>query len=248
MNREKLIKTMLEHEENLDLDDLKNLSNTLNNIDFLNTFDSMVKELDWERGGALSKCFSDRGILHVRDDEFFMGGNSLRDSNYKTIRVINYNGELPSYLVETNDRSLDIRASEVDLEGCRDYIQSITVRGSKVESNTANKTGLWMIDSKSDVKIVSRSDHPPMQTVLIKVMGDNSSILFGSTVKRKEAQCVNIEIFGNNNKIGIDLDNFGDKSRVELRSLYSAEGNKIMIRGVRRDSIYAENEVDYEIR
>lgn len=105
-----------------------------------------------------------------------------------------------------------------------------------------------MIDSKSDVQIVSRSDHPPMQTVLIKVMGDNSTILFGSTVKRKEAQYVNIEIFGNNNKIGIDLNNFGEKSRVELRALKSAEGNKIMIRGVRRDSIYAENEVEYEIR
>lgn len=103
-------------------------------------------------------------------------------------------------------------------------------------------------DSKSEVKIVSRSDHPPMQTVLIKVMGDNSSILFGSTVKRKEAQCVNIEIFGNNNKIGIDLDNFGDKSRVELRSLHSAEGNKIVIRGVRPDLIYAGEGVEYEIR
>lgn len=248
MNKDKLIKTLLEHEENLDLDDLKNLSNTLNNIDFLNTFDSMVKGLDWERGGALSKCFSDRGILHVRDDEFFMGGNSLRDSNYKTIRVINYNGELPSYLVEHNDRSLDIRASEVDLERCRDYIQSITVRGSKVESDTTNKTGLWMIDSKSDVKIVSRSDHPPMQTVLIKVMGDNSSILFGSTVKRKEAQVVNIEIFGSNNKIGIDLNNFGEKSRVELRALKSAKGNQIGIRGVRRDLIYADEGLDYEIR
>lgn len=248
MNKDKLIKTLLEHEENLDLDDLKNLSNTLNNIDFLSKFDLMVKELDWERGGVLSKCFSGKGILHVRDDEFFMGGNSLRDSNYKTIRVINYNGELPSYLVKHNDRSLDIRASEVDLERCRDYIQSITVRGSKVESTTTNKTGLWMVDSKSDVKIVSRSDHPPMQTVLIKVMGDNSSILFGSTVKRKEAKCVNIEIFGSNNKIGIDLSNFGERSRVELRALKSAEGNKIMIRGVRRDSIYAENEVDYEIR
>ena len=106
----------------------------------------------------------------------------------------------------------------------------------------------WLIDSNSDVKIVSRSDHPPMQTVLIKVMGDNSSILFGSTVKRKEAQCVNIEIFGNNNKIGIDLDNFGDKSRVELRSLHSAEGNKIVIRGVRPDLIYAGEGVEYEIR
>lgn len=248
MNREKLIKTLLEHEENLDINDLENLSNTLNNIDFLSKFDSMVKELDWERGGALSKCFSERGILHVRDDDFFIGGNSLRDSNYKTIRVINYTGELPSYLVERNDESLDIRASEVDLERCRDYIQSIIVRGSKVESSTTNKTGLWMIDSKSDVQIVSRSDHPPMQTVLIKVMGDDSTIVFSSTVKRKEAQCVNIEIFGNNNKIGIDLSNFGEKSRVELRSLYSAEGNKIMIRGVRSDLIYAEDEVDYEIR
>ena len=143
---------------------------------------------------------------------------------------------------------MDIRASEVDLEKCRDYIQSIIVRGSKVESDTTNKTGLWMIDSKSDVKIISRSDHPPMQTVLIKVMGDNSSILFGSTVKRKEAQYVNIEIFGNNNKIGIDLDNFGDKSKVEIRALYSAEGNKIVISGVRPDLIYADEGLDYEIR
>lgn len=247
MNRKKLIKTLLEHEENLDLDDLKNLNSSLHDFDFLTRVDAECQELDWERGGFLSKCFSENEVLHVRGG-FFMSGNSLRGPHYKTIRLINYRGKLPSDLVERNDESLDIRASEVDLEKCRDYIRSIIVRGSKVESDTTNKTGLWMIDSKSDVKIVSRSDHPPMQTVLIKVMGDNSSILFGSTVKRKEAQCVNIEIFGNNNKIGIDLDNFGDKSRVELRSLHSAEGNKIVIRGVRPDLIYAGEGVEYEIR
>jgi hypothetical protein len=248
MNRDKLIKTLLEHEENLDIDDLKNLNDYyLHDFDFLTRVDSELQELDWERGGVLSKCFKEKEVLHIRN-EFFMGGNSLRGLHYKTIRVINYRGEIPGFLVTNNDESLDIRASEVDLEKCRDYIQSIIVRGSKVESDTTNKTGLWMIDSKSDVKIVSRSDHPPMQTVLIKVMGDNSSILFGSTVKRKEAQCVNIEIFGNNNKIGIDLDNFGDKSRVELRSLHSAEGNKIVIRGVRPDLIYAGEGVEYEIR
>ena len=247
MNRYKLIKTLLEHEENLDLDDLKNLNSSLHDFDFLTRVDAECQELDWERGGFLSKCFSGNEVLHVRGD-FFMSGNSLRGHHYKTIRLINYRGKLPSDLVERNDESLDIRASEVDLEKCRYYIQSIIVRGSKVESDTTNKTGLWMIDSKSDVKIVSRSDHPPMQTVLIKVMGDNSSILFGSTVKRKEAQCVNIEIFGNNNKIVIDLDNFGDKSRVELRSLHSAEGNKIVIRGVRPDLIYAGEGVEYEIR
>ena len=247
MNRYKLIKTLLEHEENLDLDDLKNLNSSLHDFDFLTRVDAECQELDWERGEFLSKCFSMNEVLHVRGG-FFMSGNSLRGHHYKTIRLINYRGKLPSDLVERNDESLDIRASEVDLEKCRDYIQSIIVRGSKVESDTTNKTGLWMIDSKSDVKIVSRSDHPPMQTVLIKVMGDNSSILFGSTVKRKEAQCVNIEIFGNNNKIGIDLDNFGDKSRVELRSLHSAEGNKIVIRGVRPDLIYAGEGVEYEIR
>lgn len=247
MNREKLIKTLLEHEENLDLDDLKNLNSSLHDFDFLTRVDAECQELDWERGGALSRCFKEREVLHVRN-EFFMGGNSIRGPHYKTIRVINYKGELPSFLVANNDESLDIRASEVDLERCRDYIQSVIVRGSKVESGTTNKTGLWMIDSKSEVKIVSRSDHPPMQTVLVKVMGDNSSILFGSTVKRKEAQCVNIEIFGSNNKIGIDMGNFGEKSRVELRSLYSAEGNKIVIRGVRPDLIYADEGLDYEIR
>lgn len=247
MNRYKLIKTLLEHEENLDLDDLKNLNSSLHDFDFLTRVDAECQELDWERGEFLSKCFSMNEVLHVRGG-FFMSGNSLRGLHYKTIRVINYRGEIPGFLVTNNDESLDIRASEVDLEKCRDYIQSIIVRGSKVESSTTNKTGLWMIDSKSDVQIVSRSDHPPMQTVLIKVMGDNSTILFGSTVKRKEAQCVNIEIFGNNNKIGIDLDNFGDKSRVELRSLHSAEGNKIVIRGVRPDLIYAGEGVEYEIR
>lgn len=245
MNRKKLIKTLLEHEENLDLDDLKNLNSSLHDFDFLTRVDAECQELDWERGGFLSKCFREKEVLHVRN-EFFMGGNSLRGAHYKTIRVINYRGEIPGFLVERNDESLDIRASEVDLEKCRDYIQSIIVRGSKVESSTTNKTGLWMVDSKSDVKIISRSDHPPMQTVLIKVMGDDSTILFGSTVKRKEAQCVNIEIFGSNNKIGIDLSNFGDQSRVEIRALKMAEGNQIGIRGVRKDLIYAEDGVDYE--
>lgn len=248
MNREKLIKTLLEHEENLDLDDLKNLNSSLHDFDFLTRVDAECQELDWERGGALSKCFSGNEILHVRGGIFHALGNSLRSPHYKTIRLINYRGEIPSDLVERNDESLDIRASEVDLEKCRDYIQSIIVRGSKVESDTTNKTGLWMVDSKSDVKIVSISDHPPMQTVLIKVMGDNSTIIFSSTVKRKEAQVVDIEIFGSNNKIGIDLSNFGDKSRVELRSLKSAKGNQIGIRGVRRDLIYADEGLDYEIR
>lgn len=247
MNRDKLIKTLLEHEENLDIDDLENLNDSLHDFDFLTRVDLELQELDWERGEFLSKCFSMNEVLHVRGG-FFMSGNSLRGHHYKTIRLINYRGKLPSDLVERNDESLDIRASEVDLEKCRDYIQSIIVRGSKVESDTTNKTGLWMVDSKSDVKIVSISDHPPMQTVLIKVMGDNSTIIFSSTVKRKEAQVVDIEIFGSNNKIGIDLSNFGDKSRVELRSLKSAKGNQIRIRGVRRDLIYADEGLDYEIR
>lgn len=245
MNRDRLIKTLLEHEENLDLDDLKNLNSSLHDFDFLTRVDAECQELDWTRGGHLSSCFKEKEVLHVRN-EFFMGGNSLRGAHYKTIRVINYRGEIPGFLVANNDESLDIRASEVDLEKCRDYIQSIIVRGSKVESSTTNKTGLWMIDSKSDVKIVSRSDHPPMQTVLIKVMGDDSTILFGSTVKRKENQHINLEIFGSNNKIGIDLSNFGDQSRVEIRALKMAEGNKIGIRGVRKDLIYAEDGVDYE--
>lgn len=247
MNREKLIKTLLEHEENLDLDDLKNLNSSLHDFDFLTRVDAECQELDWERGGALSRCFREKEVLHVRGG-FFMSGNSLRGPHYKTIRLINYRGKLPSDLVESNDESLDIRASEVDLEKCRDYIQSVIVRGSKVESDTTNKTGLWMIDSKSDVQIVSRSDHPLMQTALIKVMGDNSSIIFGSTVKRKENQCVNVEIFGSNNKIGIDLSNFGEKSRVEIRALKMAEGNKIVIRGVRPDLIYADEGLDYEIK
>lgn len=247
MNRDKLIKTLLEHEENLDLDDLKNLNDSLHDFDFLTRIDSELQELDWERGGALSKCFSGNEVLHVRGG-FFMSSNSLRGPHYRTIRLINYRGKLPSDLVESNDESLDIRASEVDLEKCRDYIQSIIVRGSKVESSTTNKTGLWMVDSKSDVQIVSRSDHPPMQTVIIKVMGDDSTILFGSTVKRKENQAVDVEIFGSNNKIGIDLSNFGEKSRVELRALKMAEGNQIGIRGVRKDLIYADKGLDYEIR
>lgn len=248
MNREKLIKTLLEHEENLDLDDLKNLNSSLHDFDFLTRVDAECQELDWERGGALSKCFGSNEVLHVRGGIFHALGNSLRGPHYKTIRLINYRGEIPGFLVANNDESLDIRASEVDLEKCRDYIQSIIVRGSKVESDTTNKTGLWMIDSKSDVQIVSRSEHPPMQTILIKVMGDNSTIIFNSTVKRKEAQVVDIEIFGSNNKIGIDLSNFGDKSGVELRSLKSAKGNQIGIRGVRSDLIYAGEGVEYEIR
>ena len=247
MNRYKLIKTLLEHEENLDLDDLKNLNDSLHDFDFLTRVDSELQELDWERGGALSKCFREKEVLHVRN-EFFMGGYSLRGAHYKTIRVINYRGEIPSFLVANNDESLDIRASEVDLEKCRDYIRSIIARGSKVESNTTNKTWLWMVDSKSDVKIVSRSNHPPMQTVLIKIMGDDSTILFGSTVKRKENQHINLEIFGSNNKIGIDLSNFGDQSMVEIRALKMTEGNQIGIRGVRKDLIYAEDGVDYEIK
>lgn len=247
MNKDKLIKTLLEHEENLDLDDLKNLNSSLHDFDFLTRVDAECQELDWERGGFLSKCFSRNEVLHVRGG-FFMSGNSLRAPHYKTIRLINYRGKLPSDLVERNDESLDIRASEVDLERCRDYMQSVIVRGSKVESSTTNKTGLWMIYSKSDVQIISRPNHPPMQTVLVKIMGDNSSFNFSSVVNRKEAQFVDVEIFGSNNKIGIDLSNFGEKSRVELRSLYSAERNKIVIRGVRPDMIYADEGVDYEIK
>lgn len=116
MNRDKLIKTLLEHEENLDIDDLKNLNDYyLHDFDFLTRVDSELQELDWERGGVLSKCFKEKEVLHIRN-EFFMGGNSLRGLHYKTIRVINYRGEIPGFLVTNNDESLDIRASEVDLD------------------------------------------------------------------------------------------------------------------------------------
>ena len=243
MNREKLIKILLEHEDFFDIDDLKNFNDSLHDFDFLTRFDAECQGLDWERGGILSQCFSRNEILHVRGG-FFMSGNSLRAPHYKTIRLINYRGKLPSDLVENNSESLDIRASEVDLERCRDYVQSIIVRGSRVESDTTNKTGLWIMDSKSDIQIISRSNHPPMQTVLVKIMGDNSSFIFSSVVNRKEAQFVDIEIFGSNNKIGIDLSKFGEKSKVEIRALYSAEGNQIGIRGVRPDLIYLEDDVE----
>lgn len=40
MNREKLIKTLLEHEENLDINDLENLNSSLHDFDFLTRVDA----------------------------------------------------------------------------------------------------------------------------------------------------------------------------------------------------------------
>lgn len=237
MNRDKLMRALMENEE-LSYEDLAEIykyEDCSPKPDSFVRYLSKFHSVDFRLGSAVSECFSDGEIL---SGEF--------QSEWCLARVIS-----DTYVIPFKDE-ITFYSSVFTLDPdnqSKHPIENIELNGSELTTIIPPPTSELILKDYSKVNLnLTKKSRGSMHLYRVLVEGDNSSILFGSTVKRKEAQCVNIEIFGNNNKIEIDLDNFGDKSRVELRSLHSAEGNKIVIRGVRSDLIYAGEGVEYEIR
>lgn len=90
----------------------------------------------------------------------------------------------------------------------------------------------WLIDSNSDVKIVNLSKTwSSVDNIVISVIGDNSEVLFSNEVS---LELTNIEVtlvlYGENNKVVIDMNNFGIKSGVNLKKMSIAKNNEVTVR------------------
>lgn len=89
----------------------------------------------------------------------------------------------------------------------------------------------WLIDSNSDVKIVNLSESwSPVDDILISVVGDNSEFVFRNEVFLETRINVTLVLYGENNKVIIDMDNFGIRSGVTLKRMSFAKNNEVVVR------------------
>lgn len=70
-----------------------------------------------------------------------------------------------------------------------------------------------------------------VDNIVISVIGDNSEVLFSNEVS---LELTNIEVtlvlYGENNKVVIDMNNFGIKSGVNLKKMSFAKNNEVTVR------------------
>lgn len=70
-----------------------------------------------------------------------------------------------------------------------------------------------------------------VDNIVISVIGDNSEVLFSNEVS---LELTNIEVtlvlYGENNKVVIDMNNFGIKSGVNLKKMSIAKNNEVTVR------------------
>lgn len=233
MDREKLVKIVLEsEEEDLYLEDIRRLQEKdVPDSLFLTEIDTIAGDLDWSIGSEASKCFGDNEIIRSPDSPLYTG--YYRDTSREVVRFINYRGEFKDSILEMRDKALEFRASNVIIpKDFTDYKPKIKTCGSKVVSNKYGVFSEWLIDSNSDVKIVNLSKiWNPADSIVISVVGDNSEVLFSNELS---LELVNIEVtlvlYGENNKVMIDMGNFGIKSEVKVKRMSFAKNNEVTVR------------------
>lgn len=232
MDREKLIRVVIGNEEDLDLEDLRDLCNrNVPDALFLTELNTIAGDLDWSIGSEASKCFEENEIIRSPESPLYPGYH--RDSSREVVRFINYRGEFKDSVLKSRDRALEFRASDVIIpKDFNDYKPKIKTCGSKVVSNKYGVFSEWLIDSNSDVKIVNLSESwSSVDNIVISVIGDNSEVLFSNEVS---LELTNIEVtlvlYGENNKVVIDMNNFGIKSGVNLKKMSFAKNNEVTVR------------------
>ena len=231
MDREKLIRVVLGSEEELYLEDIRRLQEKdYPDSFFLTELGTIVEDIDWSIGSPASKCFEENEIVRSPEEDY---KGSYRDTSREVVRFINYRGEITNLTTERGDKALEFRASDVTIsKAFNEYKPKIKTCGSKVVSNVYGGFTEWLIDSNSDVKIVNLSESwSPVDDIVISVIGDNSEVLFSNEVS---LELVNIEVtlvlYGENNKVIIDMDNFGIRSGVTLKRMSFAKNNEVVVR------------------
>lgn len=231
MDREKLVKVVLEGEEEVDLEDIRSLSDRdIPDSLFLTEINTIAGDLDWSIGSEASKCFEENEIIRSPEEDY---KGSYRDTSREVVRFVNYRGEFKDSVLKTRDKAIEFRASDVIIpKDFNDYKPKIKTWGSRVVSNKYGPFSEWLIDSNSDVKIVNLSKTwSSVDNIVISVLGDNSEILFSNEVS---LELTNIEVtlvlYGENNKVIIDMDNFGIRSGVTLKRMSFAKNNEVSVR------------------
>lgn len=231
MDREKLVKIVLESEEEIDLEDVRRLNNrdTPDSL-FLTELNTIAGDLDWSIGSEASKCFEENEVIRSPDSPLYVGYH--RDTSREVVRFINYRGEITNLTIERRDKAVEFRASDVTIsKDFNEYKPKIKTCGSKVVSNMYGGFTEWLIDSNSDVKIVNLSESwSPVDDILISVVGDNSEFVFRNEVFLETRINVTLVLYGENNKVIIDMDNFGIRSGVTLKRMSFAKNNEVIVR------------------
>lgn len=198
---------------------------------FITELNTLAGDLDWSIGSPASECFEENEIIRSPDSPLYTGYH--RDTSRDVVRFVNYRGEFKDSVLKTRDRVIEFRASDVIIpKDFNDYKPKIKTCGNKVVSNVYGGFTEWLIDSKSDVKIVNLSKTwSPVDNIVISVIGDNSEVLFSNEVS---LELTNIEVtlvlYGENNKVVIDMNNFGIKSGVNLKKMSFAKNNEVTVR------------------
>lgn len=243
MDRNALIKVAIENEEELDLEDIRKLQeeDTPDSL-FLTELNTIAGDLDWSIGSEASKCFEENEVIRSPDSPLYVGYH--RDVYRDLVRFINYRGEITNLTIERRDKAVEFRASDVIIpKDFNDYKTAIKALGSRLKVYNYGVTSEWRIDSNSDVKITNENKKGwcSFDNIVIRVVGDNSEFVFSSEVP---LELVNIDVtlvlFGENNKVIIDMNNFGIKSGVNLKRMPIAKNNEVIVRHMIPDFVQVE--------
>lgn len=197
---------------------------------FITELNTLAGDLDWSIGSPASECFEENEIIRSPDSPLYIGYH--RDTSREVVRFVNYRGEFKDSVLKTRDKAIEFRASDVIIpKDFNDYKPKIKTCGSKVVSNMYGGFTEWLIDSNSDVKIVNLSESwSPVDDILISVVGDNSEFVFRNEVFLETRINVTLVLYGENNKVIIDMDNFGIRSGVTLKRMSFAKNNEVIVR------------------
>lgn len=231
MDREKLVKIVLESEEEIDLEDVRRLNNrdTPDSL-FLTELNTIAGDLDWRVGSEASKCFSKNEIIRSPEEDYV---GSYWDVNRDVVRFINYKGELNGYEIKARDKAIEFRASDVVIpKDFDEYKQTIKICGSEVVVNKAGVCSEWQIDSNSNVEIVNEKEcWSAFDNIMINLVGNNSEVVFRSEALLPATNLnINLILYGENNKVMIDMGNFGIKSEVKIKRMSFAKNNEVTVR------------------
>lgn len=209
---------------------------------FITEINTLAGDLDWSIGSPASECFEENEIIRSPDSPLYIGYH--RDTSREVVRFVNYRGEFKDSVLKTRDKAIEFRASDVIIpKDFNDYKTAIKTLGSRLKVYNYGITTEWRVDSNSDVKITNENKKGwcSFDNIVIRVVGDNSEFVFSSEVP---IGLVNIDVtlvlFGENNKVIIDMNNFGIKSGVNLKRMPIAKNNEVIVRHVVPDFVQAE--------
>lgn len=112
MDRNALVKVVIENEEELDLEDIRKLQeeDTPDSL-FLTELSTIAGDLDWSIGSPASECFEENEVIRPPDSPLYAGYH--QDVYRDLVRFINYRGEFKDSVLKMRDRAIEFRASDV---------------------------------------------------------------------------------------------------------------------------------------